>query len=92
MELELELKGSRVKGGTSGWSITGFVSHPLQVEDWIQERVQQLGAWSPRGNLKDYLKHLKKHQDFKAEVQAYEQVVTSVAKVTPAIAQPTPKC
>ncbi|KAL1785833.1 spectrin beta chain, non-erythrocytic 5 [Sigmodon hispidus] len=52
----------------------------LEVEDWIQERVQQLRAWSPLGNLRDYLKHQQKHQAFKAEVQANEQVMTSVAK------------
>lgn len=67
------------------------MSCPHQVEDWIQERVQQLRAWSPLGNLKDYLKHLRKLQAFRAEVQAHEQIVTSVAKVTPASAQPTPK-
>lgn len=73
---------------SSEWDITGFVPHPHQVEDWMQERVQQLRAWSPLGNLKDYLKHLQKHQVFKAEVQAHEQVMTSVAKVTLASAQP----
>lgn len=66
----------------------GIWPRPYQVEDWIQERVQQLRAWSPLGNLNDYLKHLWKHQAFEAEVQAHEQVMTSVAKVTPASAQP----
>lgn len=65
--------------------------YPQQAEDWIQQRVQQLRAWSPLGNLKDYLKHLRKHQAFRAEVQAQEQILTSVAKVTAASAQPTPK-
>lgn len=65
--------------------------YPRQAEDWIQERVQQLRAWSPLRNLTDYLKHLRKHQAFRAEVQAQEQIITSVAKVTPASAQPTPK-
>lgn len=74
-------------GGSSEWDIIGFVLHPYQVEDWMQERVQQLRAWSPLGNLKDYLKHLQKHQVFKAEVQAHEQVMTSVAKVTLASTQ-----
>lgn len=67
-------------------SIITFVPHSYQVEDWIQERVQQLRAWSPLGNLKDHLKYLQKHQAFKAEVQAHEQVITSVTKVTPASA------
>lgn len=74
-------------GGSSEWDIIGFVPHPHQVEDWMQEQVQQLRAWSPLGNLKDCLKHLQKHQVFKAEVQAREQVMTSVAKVTLASAQ-----
>lgn len=78
-------------GRTSGWSIIGSVPYLHQVEDWIQERIQQLRAWSPLENLKDYLRHLRKLQAFRAEVQAHEQIVTSVAKVTPASAQPTPK-
>ena len=74
-------------GVSSEWDIIGFVPHPHQAEDWMQEQVQQLRAWSPLGNLKDCLKHLRKHQVFKAEVQAREQVMTSVAKVTLASAQ-----
>ncbi|XP_040602017.1 LOW QUALITY PROTEIN: spectrin beta chain, non-erythrocytic 5 [Mesocricetus auratus] len=60
--------------------IASFTRAATQVEDWIQERVQQLRAWSPLGNLKDHLKYLQKHQAFKAEVQAHEQVITSVTK------------
>lgn len=65
--------------------------YPHQVEDWIQERLQQMRACSPLENLKDYLKHLRKHQAFRAEVQAHDQLVTSVAKVTLTSAQPTLK-
>lgn len=56
--------------------------HTYQTEDWIQERVQQLRESTPSGCLKDHVTHLWKHQAFEAEVQAHEQVMTSVAKVT----------
>lgn len=57
----------------------GFMPHPHQVEDWIQERLQQLEEPLPPG--KDKLKHLQKHQAFKAEVQAHEDIIITVTKV-----------
>uniref|UniRef100_A0A671DN44 Spectrin beta, non-erythrocytic 5 n=1 Tax=Rhinolophus ferrumequinum TaxID=59479 RepID=A0A671DN44_RHIFE len=56
----------------------GFTRAVTQVEDWIQERVQQLEE--PLAPGKDKLKHLQKHQAFKAEVQAHEDVITTVTK------------
>ncbi|KAM7327506.1 hypothetical protein ACRRTK_013873 [Alexandromys fortis] len=75
-----ELAVSRGQALHTSLMMANFTRAAAQVEDWMQERVQQLRAWSPLGNLKDYLKHLQKHQVFKAEVQAHEQVMTSVAK------------
>ncbi|XP_038962424.1 spectrin beta chain, non-erythrocytic 5 isoform X3 [Rattus norvegicus] len=75
-----ELAESRGQALRTSLMIGNFTRTATQVEDWIQERLQQLRACSPLGNLKDYLKHLRKHQAFRAEVQAHEQIVTSVAK------------
>ncbi|ERE70802.1 spectrin beta chain, brain 4-like protein [Cricetulus griseus] len=75
-----ELAESRGQALHTSLMIANFTRAATQAEDWIQERVQQLRAWSPLGNLKDHPKHLQKHQAFKAEVQAHEQVITSVAK------------
>ncbi|GAB1286757.1 Spectrin beta, non-erythrocytic 5 [Apodemus speciosus] len=75
-----ELAESRGQALRTSLMIGNFTRMATQVEDWIQERVQQLRAWSPLGNLKDYLKHLRKHQAFRAEIQAREQIVISVAK------------
>ncbi|XP_028622676.1 spectrin beta chain, non-erythrocytic 5 [Grammomys surdaster] len=75
-----ELAESRGQALHTSLMISNFTRATTQVEDWIQERVQQLRAWSPFGNLKDYLKHLRKLQAFRAEVHAHEQIVTSVAK------------
>ncbi|XP_036040911.1 spectrin beta chain, non-erythrocytic 5 [Onychomys torridus] len=75
-----ELAESRGQALHTSLMIANFTTAATQVEDWIQERVQQLRAWSPLGNLNDYLKHLQKHQAFEAEVQAHEQVMTSVTK------------
>uniref|UniRef100_A0A8D0S447 Calponin-homology (CH) domain-containing protein n=1 Tax=Sus scrofa TaxID=9823 RepID=A0A8D0S447_PIG len=60
--------------------ITAFTRAAIQVEDWIQERLQQLKEPVPPGDLKDKLRHLQKHQAFEAEVQAHEEVIISVAK------------
>ncbi|CAH6788033.1 Sptbn5 [Phodopus roborovskii] len=74
-----ELAESRGQALHTSLMTANFTRAAAQVEDWIQEWVQQLRAWSPPGNLKDHLKHLQKHQAFMAEVQAHEQVVISVA-------------
>lgn len=60
----------------------GSCSHPHQAKDWIQERAQRLGELPPPGDLKDQLRHLRKHPAFQAEVQAHEEVTMSAAKVT----------
>nr|XP_048315627.1 spectrin beta chain, non-erythrocytic 5 [Myodes glareolus] len=75
-----ELAMSRGQALHTSLMMANFTRAAVQAEDWMQEQVQQLRAWSPLGNLKDCLKHLRKHQVFKAEVQAREQVMTSVAK------------
>lgn len=36
----------------------------------------------PPGDLKDKLRHLRKHQAFKAEIQAHEDVMITVTKVS----------
>ncbi|XP_054524250.2 spectrin beta chain, non-erythrocytic 5-like [Pan troglodytes] len=53
-----------------------------RAEDWIQAWAQQLKEPIPPGDLRDKLKPLLKHQAFEAEVQAHEEVMTCVAKVT----------
>ncbi|XP_076785650.1 spectrin beta chain, non-erythrocytic 5 isoform X3 [Arvicanthis niloticus] len=75
-----ELAESRGQALHTSLMISNFTRATTQVEDWIQERIQQLRAWSLLENLKDYLRHLRKLQAFRAEVQAHEQIVTSVAK------------
>lgn len=69
-------------------SVTSSCCHCRQAEDWIQERVQRLGGPLPPGDLKDRLRHLREHQAFQTEVQAHEEVIISVIKVT---ASPAPK-
>lgn len=71
-----------VASGAQGCRASAFVSHPHQAEDWIQACAQQLKKPIPPGDLRDKLKPLLKHQAFEAEVQAHEEVMTSVAKVT----------
>ncbi|GAB5572546.1 spectrin beta chain [Prionailurus iriomotensis] len=58
----------------------GTRPHPHQAQVWIQERVQQLKEPIRPGDLKDNLRHLRKHQAFEAEVQAHEEVIISVTK------------
>uniref|UniRef100_H0XEK4 Spectrin beta, non-erythrocytic 5 n=1 Tax=Otolemur garnettii TaxID=30611 RepID=H0XEK4_OTOGA len=60
--------------------VASFTRAATQAEEWIQERVQQLKEPIPSGDLREKLKHLLRHQAFEAEVQAHEEVVTSVAK------------
>ncbi|XP_006831957.1 PREDICTED: spectrin beta chain, non-erythrocytic 5 [Chrysochloris asiatica] len=58
----------------------GFTWAASQTEDWIKERSQKLKEPAPAGDLKNKLMHLQKHKAFEAEVQAHEEVVTSVVK------------
>ncbi|XP_062061690.1 spectrin beta chain, non-erythrocytic 5 [Lepus europaeus] len=51
-----------------------------QAEGWIQERAQRLAEPIPPGELRAQLKLLQRHQAFQAEVQAQEEVLTSIAK------------
>uniref|UniRef100_G1MDF6 Spectrin beta, non-erythrocytic 5 n=1 Tax=Ailuropoda melanoleuca TaxID=9646 RepID=G1MDF6_AILME len=60
--------------------MTGFTRAVTQAQDWIEERVQQLKEPVPPGDLKDKLRLQWKHQAFEAEVQAHEEVITSVTK------------
>ncbi|CAD7671031.1 unnamed protein product [Nyctereutes procyonoides] len=60
--------------------MTGFTRAVTQAQDWMEERVQQLKEPIPPGDLKDKLRLLWKHQAFEAEVQAHEEVITSVTK------------
>uniref|UniRef100_A0A8C5UMU9 Spectrin beta, non-erythrocytic 5 n=1 Tax=Microcebus murinus TaxID=30608 RepID=A0A8C5UMU9_MICMU len=75
-----ELAESRGRALHAALLIARFTRAATQAEDWIQERVQQLKEPIPPGDLRHTLKHLLKHQAFEAEVQAHEEVVTSVAK------------
>lgn len=73
--------------GASPWTQAVSASqdacpHPHQAEDWIQEQIQQLKEPIPPGNLKDKSRCLQKQQALEAEIQAQEEVVTSVTKVT----------
>ncbi|XP_032199248.1 spectrin beta chain, non-erythrocytic 5 isoform X4 [Mustela erminea] len=60
--------------------MTGFTRAVTQAQDWIEERVRQLREPIPPGDLKDKLRLLRKHQAFEAEIQAHEEVITSVTK------------
>ncbi|XP_069348326.1 spectrin beta chain, non-erythrocytic 5 [Eulemur rufifrons] len=75
-----ELAESRGQALHTALRIARFTRAATQAEDWIQERVQQLKELIPPGDLRHTLKHLLKHQAFEAEVQAHEEVMTSVAK------------
>uniref|UniRef100_A0A8C7EU33 Spectrin beta, non-erythrocytic 5 n=1 Tax=Neovison vison TaxID=452646 RepID=A0A8C7EU33_NEOVI len=60
--------------------MSGFARAVTQAQDWIEERVRQLREPIPPGDLKDKLRLLRKHQAFEAEIQAHEEVITSVTK------------
>ncbi|XP_045863809.1 spectrin beta chain, non-erythrocytic 5 [Meles meles] len=60
--------------------MTGFTRAVTQAQEWIEERVRQLREPIPPGDLKDKLRLLRKHQAFEAEIQAHEEVITSVTK------------
>nr|KAF6487643.1 spectrin beta, non-erythrocytic 5 [Rousettus aegyptiacus] len=75
-----ELAETRAQALHTSLLMAGFARAATQAEDWIQERVQQLEEPLPSGDLKDKLRHLQKHQAFKAEVQAHEDVIIAVTK------------
>ncbi|KAM5175969.1 spectrin beta chain, non-erythrocytic 5 [Callospermophilus lateralis] len=75
-----ELAESRGHDLQTSLLIASFTRAAAQAEDWIQERAQQLRELIPPRDMKDYLKHLQIHQAFESEVQAHQQVMTSVAK------------
>ncbi|KAM6181713.1 LOW QUALITY PROTEIN: spectrin beta chain, non-erythrocytic 5 [Erethizon dorsatum] len=75
-----ELAESRECALHTSLLIASFARAATQAEDWVQERVQQLREQIPPGDMKDNWKCLQKHQAFKAEVQALEQAMISVAK------------
>ncbi|XP_077655910.1 LOW QUALITY PROTEIN: spectrin beta chain, non-erythrocytic 5 [Urocitellus parryii] len=75
-----ELAESRGHALQTSLLIASFTRAAGQAEDWIQERAQQLRELIPPRDLKDYLKHLQIHKAFESEVQAHQQVMTSVAK------------
>ncbi|ELW48130.1 Spectrin beta chain, brain 4 [Tupaia chinensis] len=62
-----------------------FTRAASQAEDWMQERAQRLKEPIPPGDLRAQSKLLWKHQAFEAEVQAHEEVITSVAKMGEAL-------
>ncbi|XP_012865444.1 PREDICTED: spectrin beta chain, non-erythrocytic 5 [Dipodomys ordii] len=53
---------------------------PLLAEEWITERVQRLGEWRPPEHLRAHGTHWRRHQAFKAEVEAHAQILTSVVQ------------
>ncbi|KAF7481967.1 Hypothetical predicted protein [Marmota monax] len=75
-----ELAESRGHALQTSLLIASFTRAAAQAEDWIQERAQQLRELIPPRDLKDYLKHLQIHKAFESEVQAHQEVMTSVAK------------
>uniref|UniRef100_A0A8C8YBE4 Spectrin beta, non-erythrocytic 5 n=1 Tax=Panthera leo TaxID=9689 RepID=A0A8C8YBE4_PANLE len=75
-----DLAESRGRALHTSLLLTGFTTAVTQAQVWIQERVQQLKEPICPGDLKDNLRHLRKHQTFEAEVQAHEEVIISVTK------------
>uniref|UniRef100_A0A667H474 Spectrin beta, non-erythrocytic 5 n=1 Tax=Lynx canadensis TaxID=61383 RepID=A0A667H474_LYNCA len=75
-----DLAESRGRALHTSLLLTGFTTAVTQAQVWIQERVQQLKEPIRPGDLKDNLRHLRKHQAFEAEVQAHEEVIISVTK------------
>ncbi|OWK09720.1 hypothetical protein Celaphus_00006342, partial [Cervus elaphus hippelaphus] len=75
-----ELVESRQHALNTSLLMAAFVRATTQAEDWIQEQLQQLKAPVPPGDLKAKLRHLQKHQAFEAEVQAREEMISSVVK------------
>ncbi|XP_057577784.1 spectrin beta chain, non-erythrocytic 5 [Hippopotamus amphibius kiboko] len=75
-----ELAESRGHALHTSLRTAAFIRAASQAEDWIREQLQQLNEPIPPGGLKDKLRHLQKHQAFKAEVQAHVEIITSVAK------------
>ncbi|XP_043327488.1 spectrin beta chain, non-erythrocytic 5 [Cervus canadensis] len=75
-----ELVESRQHALHTSLLMAAFVRATTQAEDWIQEQLQQLKAPVPPGDLKAKLRHLQKHQAFEAEVQAREEMISSVVK------------
>uniref|UniRef100_A0A8C6D7R2 Spectrin beta, non-erythrocytic 5 n=1 Tax=Moschus moschiferus TaxID=68415 RepID=A0A8C6D7R2_MOSMO len=75
-----ELMESRQHALHTSLLMAAFIRAATQAEDWMQEQLQQLKEPVPSGDLKAKLRHLQKHKAFEAEVQAREQVITSVVK------------
>uniref|UniRef100_A0A452DXD2 Spectrin beta, non-erythrocytic 5 n=1 Tax=Capra hircus TaxID=9925 RepID=A0A452DXD2_CAPHI len=75
-----ELVESRQHALHTSLLVAAFIRAATQAEDWIQEQLQQLKEPVPSGDLKAKLRHLQKHQAFEAEVQAHEEIITSVVK------------
>ncbi|XP_030670113.1 spectrin beta chain, non-erythrocytic 5 isoform X2 [Nomascus leucogenys] len=75
-----ELAESRGHALHASLLMASFTRAATQAEDWIQAWAQQLKEPISPGDLRDKLKPLLKHQAFEAEVQAREEVITSVAK------------
>ncbi|XP_019500408.1 PREDICTED: spectrin beta chain, non-erythrocytic 5 [Hipposideros armiger] len=73
-----ELAETRRQALHTSLLMAGFTRAATQVKDWIQERIQHLEEPLPPG--KDKLRHLRKHQTFKAEVQAHEDVIITITK------------
>ncbi|XP_078515770.1 spectrin beta chain, non-erythrocytic 5 isoform X2 [Lissotriton helveticus] len=59
-----------------------FNQNVAEVEDWIQERMQQLEDTAQQGfsDLQGKLKVLQKHQVFEAEILAHEKTITDVTE------------
>ncbi|XP_061286842.1 spectrin beta chain, non-erythrocytic 5 isoform X2 [Bos javanicus] len=75
-----ELVESRRHALHTSLLVAAFIRAATQAKDWIQEQLQQLKEPVPSGDLKAKLRHLQKHQAFEAEVQAHEEIITSVVK------------
>ncbi|KAB0401288.1 hypothetical protein E2I00_000787, partial [Balaenoptera physalus] len=74
--------------GRGSISIMRFMSPPPPTPGRGRDP-GQLKEPVPPGDLKDKWRHVQKHQAFEAEVQAHEEIITSVAKVTTRPSAPT---
>ncbi|XP_058521995.1 spectrin beta chain, non-erythrocytic 5 [Ochotona princeps] len=57
-----------------------FTEAATQAKDWIQQRTLWLMEPVSPGGLRDQLRHLQRHQASQAEVQAHEELLSSVTK------------
>ncbi|KAJ1103984.1 hypothetical protein NDU88_001400 [Pleurodeles waltl] len=77
-----ELSSTRRKELDIALLLALFNQNVAEVENWIQERMQQLEDTAQQGfsDLQGKLKVLQKHQVFEAEILANEKIITDVTE------------